>query len=115
VGDYQSASALDRDRLREITSNDEELMREIVTELIDDTSRHITLLESAVCEGDSQKCMRLAHYSKGACANVGANSVAAVLSQIENTARSGDLSTCRDSLMALAREIDRLKSQAVEV
>ena len=81
-----AGTVLDREQLRDITLNDEELMREILTALIDDTSRQIPLLASAIREGDSQKCVRLAHYSKGACANVGAAAAAAVLKTIENQA-----------------------------
>jgi len=54
-------------------------------------------LESAIREEDTQKCMRLAHYSKGACANVGANAAAAVLKRIEREAASHEFpsAACR--------------------
>ncbi len=87
-------------------------MREIVAALVDDTSRQIQLLDSAIREQDSQKCMRLAHYSKGACANVGATAAAAVLKQIESSASGGQFDDCTESLAALAREIDRLRNEA---
>lgn len=108
-----TTTLLDREQLRDITLNDEELMREILSALIDDTSRQIGLLDTAIRAEDSQKCMRLAHYSKGACANVGANSAAALLKHIENQASKGEFFECGQSLAALSQEIDRLRTEAV--
>jgi HPt (histidine-containing phosphotransfer) domain-containing protein len=39
---------LDWQQLRDVTSDDDHLMREIVGALIDDTSRQIPLLEAAI-------------------------------------------------------------------
>ena len=108
-----TAVTLDRDQLRNVTLDDEELMREILFALIDDTSRQLVLLQSAIHEQNPQKTMRLAHYSKGACANVGANAAATVLRQIEQDAARSDFAECSASLSALAHEIDRLRSEAV--
>jgi HPt (histidine-containing phosphotransfer) domain-containing protein len=105
-------SVLNREQLREITMDDTDLMRELVSALIDDTSRQIRLLDAAIVEADPVKCARLAHYSKGACANVGAESAAALLKHIEQRAQGGDFAECRVSLMALADEMGRLRSEA---
>ena len=86
VQTIDTTAILDRDQLRNVTLDDEELMREILAALIDDTSQQIGLLKSAIAEEDPLKTMRLAHYSKGACANVGANRAAHVLKQIEQEA-----------------------------
>ena len=106
---------LDREQLRDITLNDEELMREILSALIDDTTRQIELLDRAIREADSQRCMRLAHYSKGACANVGANAAAALLRHIERKAADSQFEECSSSLGALVAEIDRLRTEAVTI
>jgi HPt (histidine-containing phosphotransfer) domain-containing protein len=103
---------LDRAQLRDVTLDDEDLMREILTALIDDTSKQMPFLDSAISAEDSQKCMQLAHYSKGACANVGANAAAAVLKQIERNAASSEFPECRASLINLAVELDRLRVEA---
>jgi len=105
-------TVLDREQLRDITLNDEELMREILTALIDDTSRQIPLLALAIRDEDSQRCVRLAHYSKGACANVGAAAAAAVLKTIERQATVKEFLGCSESLSALVAEVDRLRSEA---
>jgi HPt (histidine-containing phosphotransfer) domain-containing protein len=93
--------------------DDEELMREILATLLDDTSTHIHKLESAVSEADSSLCMRLAHYCKGSCSNVGANAVASVFQSIERQARDLEFQQCTASLSALATEMDRLRTAVI--
>ncbi len=110
-----ATTVLDREQLRDITLNDENLMREILKALIDDTVRQIPLMESAIREGDSQKCARLAHYSKGACANVGAAAAAELLKTMEHQAVSREFGECRQSLSALIQQVDLLRSEALEL
>ncbi len=104
---------LDREQLREVTLDDPELMRDILTALIDDTSRQIGLLESAIQGKDPLQCKRLAHYSKGACANVGARAAAELLRSIEQQAAGGKFAECEASLAALAREVESLRAEVV--
>ena len=108
-------TVLDLEQLRDITLNDAELMREVIAALIDDTSRQMGLIESAIREQNAQKCIQLAHYSKGACANLGANSAAALLKQIERDAANGDFAACGVSLVSLAREIDLLRAESANL
>ena len=104
---------LDREQLREVTLEDEDLMRLLLEALIEDTSRQIGLLEAAASSGDAQACLRLAHYCKGACANIGANSAASVLEDIERTARRGALDECGTQIQILANELDRLRAEEI--
>lgn len=106
---------LDREQLRDVTLDDESLMREILAALIDDTTRQMVLLNMAIQQQDATRCMRLAHYSKGACANVGATSAAAVLKHIENQAANRDFPACQASFAELAQEVDRLRSVATSL
>jgi HPt (histidine-containing phosphotransfer) domain-containing protein len=106
-----SAAVLDLEQLRDITMDDEELMQEILATLLDDTSKQIYNLESAVRQSDSNLCMRLAHYCKGACGNVGANAAAAVFRDIERQARDLDFRQCSVSLAGLATEMERLRAE----
>ena len=87
-------------------------MREIVAALIEDTVRQLPLLDEAIHAGDGPRAARLAHYSKGACANLGAQSSAYLLASIERTAAGGDFTRCSASLAALAMELDRLRGEA---
>ena len=104
---------LDTAQLRDVTLNDGDLMRDLVAALLEDTSGQLKLLENAIREGDSRKCTRLAHYSKGACANLGAGRAATVLKQIETAAAAGQFHDCSQSLAALSRELDLLRSASL--
>jgi HPt (histidine-containing phosphotransfer) domain-containing protein len=102
-------TVLDRRQLRDITLDDDELMREVLTTLLDDTSKQVPLLDLAIRSQDPQKTMRLAHYCKGACANVGANAVAAVLRRLEQQAEHHSFEDCAASLGNLTQELERLR------
>ncbi len=109
---HQQSAQLDRDQLREVTFDDEILMREILAALIDDTRRQMLLLDAAIREQDAPRCMRLAHYSKGACANVGARGAATILKEIESKAANREFPGCEAAMSRLAREVDLLHSEA---
>jgi len=109
----QTAPAvLDLDQLRDVCMEDAELMRELATSLIDDTASHIPELAEAVEQADSPRCALLAHYVKGACANVGAASMAALLKTIELDAKAGDFGACQASLANLAAELEKFSIEA---
>jgi HPt (histidine-containing phosphotransfer) domain-containing protein len=103
---------LDRQQLRDITLEDEDLMHEVIAALIEDTSQQFGQLDAAIREKDPERCKRLAHYCKGACANVGANAAAAVLRQMEQQAAARAFDQCARSLTALGAEIERLRVEA---
>jgi HPt (histidine-containing phosphotransfer) domain-containing protein len=105
-------AVLEIEQLRDVTLNDPELMKEILAALVDDTARQIELLHTAVQEGNPQRCAQLAHYSKGACANVGANRAAGMFQHIEKSAKQGEFQECTRSLAGLVRELDLLRSAA---
>jgi HPt (histidine-containing phosphotransfer) domain-containing protein len=104
---------LDREQLREVTLEDEDLMRELLTALIEDTDRQMPLLDMAIRKTDGQQCARLAHYCKGACSNVGAKAAATVLAELERNARNGAMEECGRQLAALAAEVDRLRAEEI--
>ncbi len=108
-------TVLDWRQLRDITLDDQELIREVLAALLDDTSKQIALLDHAIRNQDPQKTMRLAHYCKGACANVGANAVAAVLQRLEQQAARQSFTDCAVSLESLTLELERLRVEAIAV
>jgi HPt (histidine-containing phosphotransfer) domain-containing protein len=110
-----SDTTLDREQLRDITLDDEALMREILGVLIDDTTRQMVLLQAAIQDKDIPRCIRLAHYSKGACANVGASSAAALLKNIESQAANRDFPQCQAALTQLAHEVELLRTEAISL
>jgi HPt (histidine-containing phosphotransfer) domain-containing protein len=101
---------LDRTQLREVTLEDEDLMRELLEALIVDTELQLPLFDIAIRNIDHQQCARLAHYCKGACSNLGAKAAATVLADLERSAKAGAMEECTRQLAALATEVDRLRS-----
>lgn len=95
--------------------DDADLMREILESLISDTSQQLLALEHALGESNAKEAVRLAHYSKGACANVGATSTARILLEIEKKAAVGDLAACGASLPSLQREFQKLQAEAASL
>jgi HPt (histidine-containing phosphotransfer) domain-containing protein len=73
----------------------------------------LPLLQAAIRAGDAAATLRLAHYSKGACANLGAQAAAAALLSIERGASSGDFNGCTASLVNLAAEVERLRAEQI--
>jgi HPt (histidine-containing phosphotransfer) domain-containing protein len=106
---------LDFSQLRNVTLNDEVLMREVVHALVSDASHQIEELNRAVERDDATACIRVAHCAHGACGNVGAASMAALFQAVEQHARKGDLSTCRSSVGSLLTELEKLRSEAVSI
>src|SRR5438128_9589001 len=100
-------AVLDLNQLRDVCMEDPELMRELATSLIDDTALPMPELAEAVEQTDSPRCARLAHYVKGACANVWAASMAALLKTIELDAQAGDFGACQAPLVSLAAELQK--------
>jgi HPt (histidine-containing phosphotransfer) domain-containing protein len=113
VGTSDTIMVLDRAQLSEVTLEDEELMRELLAALIADTEQQMPLLDVAIRTTNLQQCARLAHYCKGACANVGAKAAATVLAELERSAKSGAPEECSRQLAALATEVDRLRCERI--
>ncbi len=90
-------------------------MREMLSALVDDTARQIKLLAAAIRDEDATRCMHLAHYSKGACANLGANGAAAVFKEIELRAASHEFRRCTEALGRLGKEVEALRGFAASL
>jgi HPt (histidine-containing phosphotransfer) domain-containing protein len=103
---------LDLSQLRNVTLDDEVLMREVIRALVSDASQRIEELREAVERADVAACARLAHSAQGACGNVGAASMAALFWAVEEQARNGNFSRCQSSLESLSIELDKLRLEA---
>jgi len=103
---------LDISQLRNVTLEDEALMREVVRALLIDASERIDDLRGAIERADALECARLAHTAQGACGNVGAASMAALFWSVERNARSGNFHLCKLALENLSIELDKLRSEA---
>ena len=113
--DLAEAPVFDVDQLRNICMEDTDLMRDLAVSLINDATAQIPALQQAVEQADSAKCARLAHYVKGACANVGAASLAALMKNMERSAHAGDFTACRASLRDMPAELKKFSSEAASL
>ncbi len=109
VQTFDREKILDQEQLREVTLNDPELIREILAALLDDASEKMEQIGGAIAEGNVDSCRRLAHSSKGACANLGAYALAWKLHEMEDMAARGEVAACSRSLGSLAAELERLR------
>jgi len=109
------SALLDMDQLKSITMDDPELMHELITALVEDTSKQIVEISQAIESSDGSRCSRLAHYVKGACANGGAASMAAILKNMEAKATQGDFDACRTSLDHLSTELRKFSSETAAI
>ena len=101
---------LDLEQFRDLTLGDRQLMREIVGALIEDTSRYVVLLESAIRSEEQQRITRLARTAARACSNVGAHAAAAALQRMERHAEAGEFDACGGALGTLRADIERLRA-----
>src|SRR5260370_34997426 len=111
----RSLVILDLSQLRNVTLDDQALMREVVDALVSDTSQHLAELRQAVERGDLQACLRLAHNTHGACGNAGAVSMAALLASLELQPKHGDLDICRASLAIMIVRCEKLRRAAASM
>ncbi len=102
---------LDVSQLRNVTLNDEALMREVVVALVNEVSLQIEGLSRAVQRGDAEECITVAHNAYGACGNVGAASMAAVFYSIERQAAKGNLGQCKSHVESLSIELEKLRRE----
>ena len=111
AGDISELLVLDVSQLRNVTLNDEALMREVVAALVSEVSQQIEGLSQAVQRGDTKACITVAHNAYGACGNVGAASMAAVFYSIERQAVEGNLGLCRSHVESLSVELEKLRRE----
>ncbi len=105
-------TTLDREQLMSVSLGDPGISYDLLLTLIEDSARNAGRLEAAIRDRQPQAVARLAHYSKGACANLGARAAAAALEQIENAAKRNTLDGCGASLAALQRQLELLRREA---
>jgi HPt (histidine-containing phosphotransfer) domain-containing protein len=113
--DLAESPVLDIYQLRSICMEDVGLMRELAGTLVDDASSQIPALMDAVEHADSTRCARLAHYVKGACANVGAVALAALMKSVERSAIAGDFAACRAALGNLNTELQKFSAKTASL
>ena len=94
---------------------DRTLVKEVVRVFLDHIPRRIGELEGCLSAQDVPSAQLQAHTIKGACANVGAESIRAVAEAMENAVAEGNLATAEARLPDLKAGFERLKEKMEEM
>ncbi len=102
---------LDPGQLLNISSNDEEIIQEVIDEFMKDAPVYLKDLEKAAESGDNNQIYEKTHRLKGLVSNAGGKKLRKMVLEIENSAREGVFDNANLSL--LETELENLK-QAIE-
>ena len=99
----------DPEQLEQLAGGDKAFEKELLKMFVDDTENSLSQLDAAIGLGDQTAVQELAHYIKGASANVGAVGMSQAAAQLETMAKEGNLQTAVDSLQQLQALHDEVK------
>jgi HPt (histidine-containing phosphotransfer) domain-containing protein len=102
---HNSASSLEInwERLHQISDADTEFELELLQMLAVDMDEQLVALQQAIEQQDADQLKHLAHYIKGAAANVGVNSISSLAQQMEETALHQQFTNAAQLLRALTQ------------
>ncbi|MDM8551140.1 ATP-binding protein [Desulfobacterales bacterium HSG2] len=98
----------DKSRLSDWTEDDEELIKEILTEFLDDVRLRIAKLEQASEAGEAKTVRYEAHSVKGVSANVGAEILSDTAFELETAGKNGAVDKFPSLIEKLKQEFDKL-------
>lgn len=82
---------IDWDHLHQLSDNDTDFERELLSLFVADTQGQLLLLQEAIAHQRFTDIRTLAHYIKGASANVGVQSIRHCADRLEHSATESDL------------------------
>jgi response regulator RpfG family c-di-GMP phosphodiesterase len=100
---------VDLERLREVTGQDEQEMRELVDLYLQQTAADIAELQAAISAGSTRDVERLAHGCAGASMNCGMVGIAPLFQELEHAAREDRLTDGAQWCAAIAEAFERIK------
>ncbi len=86
-----SLPLIDWNSLQTLSDGDTAFEAELLELFLSDTRTHLTDLETALQQQDTEQVRRLAHHLKGSSANVGIMSFSDIAATLETEARQGSL------------------------
>lgn len=95
------ARTFDREQLEQLAGGDKAFEKELLQLFAGDTENSLNQLETAISGENPAAVQSLAHYIKGASANVGAIGMSRTAAQLEKLAKTGNLKTASSSLRQL--------------
>ncbi len=96
-------SVFDIRKLLEATCDDEDLAREVVKTLVQDTPAQLNEIETALANNDAKTAERASHSLKAVAATAGGELLRAKAYECEQLGHSGDLDGIRERLPELRR------------
>ncbi|MCK6512206.1 Hpt domain-containing protein [Myxococcota bacterium] len=96
----QSTDIFDAAYLREVTSNDPELMYSLVLLFVEETTQRLAQLKQALQQKNTANALREAHTLKGCCSQLGEGSLHQAAIRLENAVRlqhPPDIDRCVDA------------------
>jgi HPt (histidine-containing phosphotransfer) domain-containing protein len=105
---HPQALEIDWERLGQISDDDQEFQLELLNMLAADITDQLVALKNAISQQDSTELQQLAHYLKGAIANVGVNSMTSIARQLEDAGRSQQFDVAQSLLIDFNGQQDLL-------
>ena len=105
------AETFDREQLEHLAGGDKAFENELLQLFVGDTENSLSQLDAAISSNSQDAVQSLAHYIKGASANVGAVGMSQTAAQLEKLAKTGDLQaapSCFTQLQRLHQQIKQM-------
>jgi HPt (histidine-containing phosphotransfer) domain-containing protein len=101
---------IDRERLHQICDGDGEFELELLQMLAADVTEQLPILWDAIKNQSVNELKNLAHYLKGATANLGINSMSSIALQLEEAAMNNDFEMAKVLFAAFQDQQTKLLS-----
>ena len=89
---------------------DSELLREVAGIFLAQSPKHMEKIRAAISDQDAKVLARAAHALKGSAANLLAQGVVTMASQLEEIGRAGSVAGCKEILVSLEEELRKLEA-----
>jgi len=106
----QTACDFDWQQLSQLAGEDADFEAELLSIFLQDAENSLNKIGDAIATQNTLAVEEAAHSLKGASANVGAKALANTAAQLENLARSGQLTNTKALLQQLTRHCDSVQT-----
>ncbi len=108
-------SVIDFEQLHQLSGQDPEFELELLQLFIEDSLTQLEILGTAIANQDTESIRNIAHYLKGASANLGANSMYRSAFQLETAARDQQLDNAESFFVELKVGLNQVQDYVSEV
>ena len=107
-------SVINLEQLHQLSGQDPEFELELLQLFIEDSVNQLKNLKIAIANQDTESIRNIAHYLKGASANLGANSMYQSAFQLEGVARDHQLDTAETLLTELKVGLNQVQDYVAD-